>query len=168
MLKDPENGNDGGKAPGSDRVKQIRKLPPFEQTLGATLLLAKEAVIAPMRSKLREYDITEPQWRILRVINDRGSADATGLAEVGLLHAPSVTRILKDLEGRKLIVRQLDANDRRRSFVALTPEGREVVKDISREVLRVMREHSIRFGDKRLKRLADELRALSVAFAGIE
>ncbi len=149
-------------------MKQIRKLPPFEQTLGATLLVAKEAVIAPMRPKLREYDITEPQWRVLRVINDRGAADATGLAEVGLLHAPSVTRILKDLEARKLIVRQLDANDRRRSLVALTPEGREVVKDISREVLRVMREHLIRFGDQRLKRLADELRALSAAIVGIE
>jgi len=154
----------------SDRrnVRQSRKLPPFEQTLGATLLAAKEAVIAPMRSKLRENDITEPQWRVLRVINDRGAADATALAHVGLLHAPSVTRILKDLEMRNLISRQADANDRRRSFVALTPEGREVVKDVSREVLRVMREHSDRFGDQRLKRLADELRALSAAIADIE
>ena len=100
--------------------------------MGATLLVAKEAVLAPMRPKLREYDITEPQWRVLRVINDRGAADATGLAEVGLLHAPSVTRILKDLETRKLIVRQPDPNDRRRSVVVLTEEGREVVKAISR------------------------------------
>lgn len=121
-----------------------------------------------MRSTLREHDITEPQWRVLRVINDRGSADATALAEVGLLHAPSVTRILKDLERRKLIMRQLDANDRRRSFVALTAEGRDVVREISREVLRVMREHSARFGEQRLKRLADELRALSAAIADIE
>lgn len=149
-------------------MKQTRKLPPFEQTIGATLLIAKEAVIAPMRPKLREHDITEPQWRVLRVINDRGSADATALAEVGLLHAPSVTRILKDLEKRKLIRREIDPNDRRRSFVALTPEGREVVREISRNVLRLMREHSERFGERRLKQLADELRALSAAIADIE
>jgi len=136
--------------------------------MGATLLVAKEAVLAPMRPKLREYDITEPQWRVLRVINDRGAADATGLAEVGLLHAPSVTRILKDLETRKLIVRQPDPNDRRRSLVVLTEEGREVVKDISRQVLRVMREHSARFGAQRLERLADELRALSAVIKGVE
>lgn len=148
-------------------ARRARKLPRFEDTIGATLLIAKEAVIAPMRAKLRENDITEPQWRVLRVINDRGSADATALAEVGLLHAPSVTRILKDLEKRNLIMRQADANDRRRSFVALTPQGRQVVKDISREVLRVMREHSLRFGDQRLKRLADELRALSAAISDI-
>lgn len=146
----------------------IRKLPPFEQTMGATLLVAKEAVLAPMRPKLREHAITEPQWRVLRVINDRGAADATGLAEVGLLHAPSVTRILKELEERKLIVRRPDANDRRRSLVALTPEGQEVVKDISRQVLRVMREYSERFGVQRLERLADELRALSAAIKSVE
>lgn len=149
-------------------MSRIRKLPPFEQTMGATLLSAKEAVLAPMRPKLREYDITEPQWRVLRVINDRGAADATGLAEVGLLHAPSVTRILRELEGRKLIVRQPDPHDRRRTLVALTADGREVVKDISREVLRVMREYSERFGDQRLERLADELRALSAAIKGVE
>ena len=79
------------------RTSRIRKLPPFEQTLGAILLSAKEAVLAPMRPTLREYNITEPQWRVLRVINDRVAADASGLAEVVLLHAPSVTRILKEL-----------------------------------------------------------------------
>ncbi len=136
--------------------------------MGAILLVAKESIFAPMRPKLREYDITEPQWRVLRVINDRGAADATGLAEVGLLHAPSVTRILKELEGRKLIIRQPDANDRRRSLVALTPEGHEVVRDVSREVLRVMREYTERFGSQRLDRLADELRALSAAIKGVE
>ena len=136
--------------------------------MGATLLIAKEAVLAPMRPKLREYDITEPQWRVLRVINDRGAADASGLAEVGLLHAPSVTRILKELERRDLIVRKPDAHDRRRVLVELTPAGRQVVKDIAREVLRVMREYSERFGDQRLARLADELRALSAAIKSVE
>lgn len=149
-------------------MSRIRKLPPFEQTIGAILILAKESVIAPMRPKLREYDITEPQWRVLRVINDRGAADATGLAEVSLLHAPSVTRILKELETRQLIARQPDANDRRRSMVALTPDGHKVVREISREVLRLMREHDDRFGTERLERLADELRALSAAIKGVE
>jgi len=158
--------NHGGS--GMSRTSRIRKLPPFEQTLGAILLSAKEAVLAPMRPTLREYNITEPQWRVLRVINDRGAADASGLAEVGLLHAPSVTRILKELEQRKLIVRETDVNDRRRNLVALSPEGREVVKVISRQVLHVMREHSVRFGDQRMEKLLNELRALTAAIRGVE
>ncbi|WP_404713875.1 MarR family winged helix-turn-helix transcriptional regulator [Sphingomonas sp. MMS24-J13] len=149
-------------------MSAIRKIPPFEQSLAAIMLSSKEAVIAPMRPKLREFKITEPQWRVMRVINDRGATDATGLAEVGLLHAPSVTRILKELEERKLVVREPDINDRRRALVALTPEGREIVKVVSRQVVRIMREYSDRFGAQRLEKLVNELRALSAAIKGVE
>jgi homoprotocatechuate degradation regulator HpaR len=143
-------------------------LPPFEQSLAAIVLSAKESVIAPMRPKLRELDITEPQWRVMRVLDDRGATDATRLSDVGLLYGPSVTRILKDLEERKLVVREPDVHDKRRTLVALTPAGRALVKDISRDVLRVMREYSERFGAQRLERLINELRALSAAIKGVE
>jgi homoprotocatechuate degradation regulator HpaR len=149
-------------------MSTIRKLPPFEQSIAAVMLSGKESVIAPMRSKLREHNITEPQWRVMRVINDRGATDATGLAEVGLLHAPSVTRILKELEERKLILREPDANDRRRTMVALSPEGREIVKVISRHVLHIMREYADRFGHQRLEKLLNEVRALSAAIKGVQ
>ncbi len=145
-----------------------RKMPPFEQSIAAIMLNAQEAVIAPMRPKLREHNITEPQWRVMRVLQDRGSTDATRLSDVGLLHAPSVTRILKDLEERKFVVREPDRHDLRRSLVALTPQGREIVQTISRDVLRIMREYSNRFGAQRLERLLDELRALSAAIKGVE
>ncbi|MBN8830679.1 MAG: MarR family transcriptional regulator [Sphingomonadales bacterium] len=149
-------------------MSAIRKLPPFEQSLAAIVLGAKESIIAPMRPKLREFNITEPQWRVMRVINDRGATDATGLAEVGLLHAPSVTRILKELEERKLVVREPDPNDRRRTMIALTPEGREIVKVVSRHVMRILREYGDRFGSQRLEKLGNELRALSAAIKGVE
>lgn len=145
-----------------------QQLPPFEESLAAVALGTKEAILAPMRSKLREYHITEPQWRVMRVINDRGATDATGLAEVGLLHAPSVTRILKELEERKLIMRETDAHDRRRSLVTLSPEGRDVVKVISRHVLHMMQEYGRRFGAQRLENLVAEMRALSAAIKGVE
>lgn len=146
----------------------VRKLPPFEQSLGATLLATREAVMAPLRPILRDYNVTEPQWRVMRVINDRGATDATGLAEVGLLHAPSVTRILRELEERKLVVREPDLNDRRRTLVALSPEGRDMVKATSRRMVRILREYSDRFGAQRLERLTDEMRALSAAIKGVE
>lgn len=149
-------------------MSAIRKLPPFEESIAWVMLSAKEAVIAPMRPKLRDYNITEPQWRVLRVINDRGSTWATGLAEIGLLHAPSVTRILQELEERKLITRKPDTTDRRKTVVALTPDGREIVRAISRHVLRIMVEYSDRFGAQRLEKLISELRALSAAIKDVE
>jgi homoprotocatechuate degradation regulator HpaR len=146
----------------------IRKLPSFEQSLGATLIVAREAVLAPLRPVLREHNVTEPQWRVLRVINERVSTDATGLAEVGLLHAPSVTRILKELEERGLLVREPDADDRRRIMIALTPAGRELIRSTGRPMVRILREYSDRFGAERLERLTIELRALSAVIKGVE
>lgn len=146
-------------------MSEDRKMPPFEESLAAILLGAKEAVIGPMRLKLRAYSITEPQWRVLRVINDRGDIDATGLADIGLLHAPSVTRILKDLEARKLISRQVDPADRRRASLLLSPAGREVVEAVSHDVMDIMDTYAARFGTERLELLGKELRALSAAIS---
>jgi homoprotocatechuate degradation regulator HpaR len=149
-------------------VTGIRKLPPYDQSIAWILLSAKEAIVAPMRPKLREFNITEPQWRVMRVLNERGTTDATSLSGVGLLHAPSVTRILRDLEKRKLLMRKPDRHDGRRVLVSLTPAGRDIVAIVSREVLRVLREYAKRFGEDRLKRAVDELVALSAAIKGVE
>jgi len=144
------------------------ELPPFEQTISAIMIEAKEAVIAPLRPTLRDHDITEPQWRVLRVVKDRAPTDATGIAEVCLLHAPSVTRILKDLERRGLVVRVLDASDRRRTLISLSPAGRALVDEISRTMVRLLRDYGDRFGADRLERLGEELRALSAAIKGLD
>ncbi|MBN8819366.1 MAG: MarR family transcriptional regulator [Sphingomonas sp.] len=146
----------------------VHRLPPFAQSLGAVLIDAKESVIAPLRLTLRDYNITEPQWRVMRVINDGAATDATGIAEVSLLRAPSVTRILRELEARKLIVRETDAQDRRRSLVVLSPQGREIVETSLRKMIPILRQYADRFGQDRLDRLAEELRALSAALKGAE
>jgi homoprotocatechuate degradation regulator HpaR len=146
----------------------MRKIPRFEESLGAIVLTAKEAVLDPMRPKLEEHDITEPQWRVLRVLNDRGATDATRLSEVCLLHPPSITRILKELEERQLLVRAPDARDLRRTLAELTPDGRDLVKVVSREVLRLWQAYSARFGAQRLEQLLDELQALSAAIKGVK
>lgn len=144
-------------------MSRIRKLPAYDRSLGGVMLSANEVVLAPMRPKLREHNLTEPQWRVLRVINDLGTTSATTLAKSGLLHAPSVTRILDELDDRKLVVREIDPNDRRRTLVTLSDEGREMVKDISRVVRRILQEYSDIFGAQRLENLINELLALSAA-----
>ncbi|MBN8817462.1 MAG: MarR family transcriptional regulator [Sphingomonas sp.] len=149
-------------------MNKIRKFPRYEQTVSALLIDAKEAAIAPMRPKMREFDVTERQCRVMRVLNDRGAVDASGLAEIAKLHAPSVTRILKELEARDLVTRQPDPEDRRRTLVMLTPSGKELVKEIARDVRRVMSEFRTRFGDERLETLLAELQAFAAAVKGVQ
>ncbi len=119
--------------------------------------------MAPLRPMLREAGVTEQQWRVLRVINDSEPIDATALADAALLFGPSVTRILKELTDRGLIIRDTDARDRRRSIVTLTPAGRKLIEHTASRTVRELDRYAERFGPERLEALKDELRALIAA-----
>ncbi len=143
----------------------LEELIPYEQSIGAILIKAKEAVIAPIRFKLRDEKITEPQWRVMRVLNDRGTADAASLAEICNLHPPSVSRILRMLVSQKYVARRADLKDGRRTMVALTQVGREIVQANLRDVSQIIRSYSEQFGADRLDRLIGELEALYTTIA---
>src|SRR5260370_20470549 len=68
------------------------------QSLPIALLRAREAVMSYFRPHHRKGGITEQQWRVIRVLSLDGETDATSLARRSYLLAPSLSRILKDLE----------------------------------------------------------------------
>lgn len=142
-------------------MSAIRKLPPFERSLAAIMIVTREAVIAPMRGRLRAFGMTEPQWRVLRILDEHGALDAKSLAEIGLMHAPSVSRILRELEDRKLIVRDADTRDRRRMFVRLSSDGEDMNGKIQQELVGLLNQYSKKFGKSRLKSLAKDLKDLA-------
>lgn len=141
-------------------MSNASRLPPYRHSLAGNLLAARESVMEPLRPILRKAGLTEPQWRVLRVLTDEGPNDPTGLAKAGLLHAPSVARILQDLATRKLIIRKTDANDGRRKIIAVTPQGRVLVEQTARNVAKVLERYTKEFGKKRLLALQDELEQL--------
>lgn len=140
-----------------------RLLPPYRASLAGTLLAAREAVMAPIRPILREAGVTEQQWRLLRVLADEGACDASRLSEIAMLHAPSVTRILKELGDRKLIARDPDPADGRRSVVTISARGRALVRRVARKTRVVLDAYAGAFGHKRLAALQSELVALARA-----
>lgn len=144
-------------------MSKPRKLLPYSQSLAGTLLAARETVMAPIRPALRDADVTEQQWRVLRVLVDEGPIDLSRLAESALLLAPSVTRILRELVDRDLIVRENDPSDGRRSIVAISKTGKALVDQTAKYTLTVLQEYEERFGSERLQDLIGELRAFIAA-----
>ncbi len=61
-----------------------------------------------------------------------GPSTATELAAAERLQPQSLTRVLHDMEARKLILRAVDAGDRRRSRIAITAAGGEVLRRAAR------------------------------------
>jgi homoprotocatechuate degradation regulator HpaR len=127
------------------------------------LIGAREALFAGLRPILRDADLTEAQWRVLRVLSDQGSSDPTRLALAAQLHAPSVSRILKELVDRRLVIREPHPQDPRRGTVCLSDTGQLLVANTSARIAPIVEFCAMRFGRKRFVALQHELAAFTLA-----
>jgi homoprotocatechuate degradation regulator HpaR len=125
----------------------------FSKSLPMELLRAREAVMRQFRPGLREIGVTEQQWRILRALAHRGPLEATGLAEATCLLAPSISRILPDMEARQLISRRQPDSDLRRSVIRLERKGLRLIAVHAPAVERTYDAITRRFGQERLNQL---------------
>lgn len=138
----------------------------FSQSLPMGLLRAREAVMQQFRPSLREHGLTEQQWRILRVVSAAdGGVEVTALAKRAFLLAPSLTRILRDLEHRKLIKRRTDRTDLRRSKVSLSEKGVCLIANIAPTSEMIYAHISELYGPQRLADLQMMLQDLEVCLA---
>ena len=109
----------------------MTELRSVEQSLPIALLRARENLMRRFRPLIATHQITEQQWRVLRVLDDAGTKSVGQIADHAVLLGPSLSRILTALEERGWIERRLHAGDARRSEIELTPAGRTVVADIA-------------------------------------
>jgi homoprotocatechuate degradation regulator HpaR len=139
----------------------------FSRSLPMSLLRAREAVMRQFRPKLREHGLTEQQWRILRALAAIDAAEVTELARTAFLLGPSLSRILRDLEARRLIERRIARSDQRRSMVSISREGVKLMAAVAPSSEAIYAEITRRFGARRLAELQDMLGDLEHALAGL-
>lgn len=140
-----------------------RAIPSTSRSLPIALLRARERVMGPIRAMLADADITEQQWRVLRVLDEDGPLEPTRIAEQACLLLPSLTRILQKLEDKGLIDRQRDQRDRRKQVVRITPDGSSLIEanqETAAAILQKMRDH---LGAERYETLLDLLNELDRA-----
>src|SRR5579862_7263410 len=113
---------------GSSRRAPMRE---FSRSLPMSLLRAREAVMRHFRPSLRDHGLTEQQWRILRALASVDSIEVTELARVAFLLGPSLSRILRDLEARHLIERQVAKADLRRGMVSISAKGVRLMEAVA-------------------------------------
>ncbi|MEE9415604.1 MAG: homoprotocatechuate degradation operon regulator HpaR [Acidimicrobiales bacterium] len=142
---------------------------PFSRSLPMALLKAREATMRLFRPLLAEHDLTEQQWRVLRALAAASTPLSVGeLADHTFLLAPSLSRILSNLEGRLLIERQVAEHDQRRSHIALSKQGRDLVQQIAPQSEALYNRIEQHFGFARLDDLLGELNQLASLDAGEE
>ena len=119
------------------KITQQGQLPVTERSLPIALIRAREKVMAPIRDMLSETGITEQQWRVLRVLSEHDSLDATEVADRASLHQPSLTRILKTLSEKGFLARSQDEHDKRKQVLVLTQRGHEIIESNLAQATRI-------------------------------
>jgi DNA-binding MarR family transcriptional regulator len=90
-------------------------------------------VVGRLARKIRQAEtggMTPSQLSALSALEDLGSIRLGDLAAAEGVAAPTITRIVDNLEREGLVTRGPDPDDRRASRVALTPSGRAALRRI--------------------------------------
>jgi homoprotocatechuate degradation regulator HpaR len=108
---------------------------PFtHRNLPSLLLQAREAVMAHYRPGLRVHGLSDPQWRVLRVLGEHGSVETGRIAREACVLGPSLTGVLTRMERDGLIARQRDPQDQRSTVVEATAKGLKLVQRLSHTI----------------------------------
>src|SRR6218665_2463131 len=94
-------------------------------SLTLTLLQAREAAMVFFRPSLNQHDLTEQQWRVIRILHQQGEMESYQLAHLACILKPSMTGVLARLERDGLVNRSKPAHDQRRMHVNLTEKGQQ-------------------------------------------
>jgi homoprotocatechuate degradation regulator HpaR len=131
--------------------------------LPMALLRARETVMARFRPLLDQHGINEQQWRVIRVLAEHDSLDASDLAAKANILAPSLTRMIRSMDDRGLIRRGKDQGDGRRVVLSITLQGRALIEAVAPDTARIYAAIDAEFGAERmaaLLALLDELAGL--------
>ena len=162
-LKTPSrDGQSGETAPAAAKKTGAAQAPmrEFSRSLPMSLMRAREAVMRHFRPSLRAHGLTEQQWRILRALSSIDTIEVTDLAHVAYLLGPSLSRILRDLEGRRLIERKTVKSDLRRGTVSITAKGLKLIEAVAPHSEAIYAEMTRRYGAQKLADLQDMLNLL--------
>ncbi len=149
-------------SPDDNGIMQDALLPrDTRRSLPIALLRAREAVMGHFRPMLALHDVTEQQWRVIRILAEAGTLDASEMAERAFILAPSLTRIIRSLEERGFITKSKDAEDGRRILLQITAAGLKIINEVSPDSRMIYTALEQRFGRERIDTLLDMLDELA-------
>ena len=131
------------------------------RSLPIALLRAREAVMGHFRPMLAAHDITEQQWRVIRILAEQDVVDASEMADKAFILAPSLTRIIRSLEERGIISKHKDENDGRRVLLQITAAGLAIINEVAPESRIIYDRLEKHFGRDKIDQLLDLLDEVS-------
>ncbi len=105
--------------------------------------------------ELAPLGLTHPRWTALWKLQRLGdNVSQKKLAEALEIELPSLMRTLAQLEEQELVTRHCCESDKRARIVGLTPEGKELLKQMEARIIQVRSQLLIDIEDEEMKKLS--------------
>lgn len=125
----------------------------------SNLFRAAHAVRTELTNRvLRKYDMTWTGFVVLWVVWIWDGMETRHVAESADISKATLTGVAKTLEGRGLVVRETDENDRRLVHLRLTPDGVDLMQRLYPEFNAVESEIVSQLSDRKVGALTRTLR----------
>ena len=100
---------------------------------------------------LKKYDITFPQYNVLRVLDasKNGQNTMKNVNRIMLISSANMTGITQRLEKVGLINRKNVPGDDRLKYLEITPKGRQTLKNISDRKEQVVKNYFLRYSEEK-------------------
>ena len=121
------------------------------------LLQARESTMFLFRPMLRQFGLTDQQWRVIRVLATNKQIEAFELSQQSMILPPSLTRILKNLEEKGFVKRSTDIGDQRKVLVSLSARGQKKYQQVVPSSEKIYRSIERKLGKRDLTELLNQL-----------
>ena len=125
----------------------------MHDSLTIALLQARETAMTFFRPIIKQHNLTEQQWRIVRVLAEHPSMDFHDLAFRTCILRPSLTGILTRMERDGLVLRLKPLNDQRKLYVSLTKEGNALYELAQAQVEEAYQRIEMEYSPEKMKQL---------------
>jgi DNA-binding MarR family transcriptional regulator len=138
-----------------DEIKQQKPFESLEQEALLSVLRTADVLLQRITAVLKPYNLSHSQYNALRILRGAGpnGLACQEVAERMISRDPDITRLLDRLEGRGLVTRTRDQQDRRVVMARITPEGQRLLEALDLPIAEVCRRPLQHLGEPRLRTL---------------
>jgi DNA-binding MarR family transcriptional regulator len=125
------------------------------QQMEENLYQALRAIYLFERIEIERFDLNYQQMYLLKFLKRKSPFRISEIAGELRVPAFSATRLIKELESKKMLVRNRDMKDRRNVLIRLSPAGEEMVRRIESNIIDTIISALGGYGEEELRVIID-------------
>ena len=113
-------------------INDLKEIDEKNLDITASFAMIKRSYIRYLDNKIVDFDITSGEVPFLLVLNENDKITQNELSNSLRTSEGLVTRVLRSLEEKGYVTREVDKENKRRKIITITPKGKKTAEIIKR------------------------------------